>query len=70
MAETPRDFDVEMNQVNTHKQTPDWMVSIHTPGKDRCIAVCPYEQDAQLIKDALLVLNNVTPQVIAAWDER
>ena len=68
MAHSPRDFDVEIGKVNTHKQTPDWMVSVHTPDESRCIATCAYEKDAQLIKDALVVLNHVTPGIIIAWD--
>ena len=67
MVEKPRDFDVEIWSRDPRK-TDGWVVFIQTPGKERLLASRLYQQDAQLIKDALLILNNVTPQVIAAWD--
>jgi hypothetical protein len=67
MVEKPQDFDVEI-WSRTPGKNDNWVVLVSTPGKQRILANHLYKQDAQLISDALKVLNHVTPQVIAAWD--
>lgn len=45
--------EITITETGFEKATHDWLVSVGTAGMSRIVAVCPYEQYAQVVAEAL-----------------